>query len=187
MEYWPTHDPTLVAGASRELSAWPPIAEVRDDADGPHQGALSAGMWPTPAGRGCTASLSGPAPVKLDFMGLNAHSPAQFSGHCMPSPPLDFADRRMSGSVGRTRPAKIKDARKATQWQKKKCSSSQGTVVELLPNATFRVQLENDHEIIAHTAGKMRKNRIRVLAGDKVLVEMTPYDLTKGRITYRYK
>ena len=61
------------------------------------------------------------------------------------------------------------------------------TVVELLPNATFRVKLENDHEVIAHTAGKMRKNRIRVLAGDKVLVEMTPYDLTKGRITYRYK
>ena len=59
-----------------------------------------------------------------------------------------------------------------------------GTVSELLPNATFRVKLENDHEIIAHTAGKMRKNRIRVLAGDKVLVEMTPYDLTKGRITY---
>jgi translation initiation factor IF-1 len=62
-----------------------------------------------------------------------------------------------------------------------------GTVTELLPNATFRVRLENDHEIIAHTAGKMRKNRIRVLAGDKVLVEMTPYDLTKGRITYRFK
>ena len=58
-----------------------------------------------------------------------------------------------------------------------------GTVSEVLPNATFRVKLENDHEIIAHTAGKMRKNRIRVLAGDKVLVEMTPYDLTKGRIT----
>ena len=62
-----------------------------------------------------------------------------------------------------------------------------GIVKELLPNATFRVELENGHEIIAHTAGKMRKNRIRVLAGDKVLVEMTPYDLTKGRITYRYK
>ena len=62
-----------------------------------------------------------------------------------------------------------------------------GTVTEILPNAMFRVVLENDHEIIAHTAGKMRKNRIRVLAGDKVLVEMTPYDLTKGRITYRYK
>jgi translation initiation factor IF-1 len=62
-----------------------------------------------------------------------------------------------------------------------------GTVMELLPNATFRVQLENEHEIIAHTAGKMRKNRIRVLAGDKVSVEMTPYDLTKGRITYRFK
>jgi translation initiation factor IF-1 len=62
-----------------------------------------------------------------------------------------------------------------------------GTVTELLPNATFRVKLENEHEIIAHTAGRMRKNRIRVLAGDKVLVEMTPYDLTKGRITYRFK
>ncbi|MDZ4113055.1 MAG: translation initiation factor IF-1 [Brevundimonas sp.] len=63
-----------------------------------------------------------------------------------------------------------------------------GVVSELLPNATFRVLLEgNDHEIIAHTAGKMRKNRIRVLAGDKVLVEMTPYDLTKGRITNRFK
>ena len=62
-----------------------------------------------------------------------------------------------------------------------------GTVVELLPNATFRVKLENEHEIIAHTAGKMRKNRIRVLVGDKVLVVMTPYDLTKGRISYRFK
>src|SRR3974390_967861 len=62
-----------------------------------------------------------------------------------------------------------------------------GTVSELLPNATFRVKLENGHEIIAHTAGKMRKNRIRVLVGDKVLVEMTPYDLSKGRLTYRFK
>jgi len=63
-----------------------------------------------------------------------------------------------------------------------------GTVSELLPNATFRVKLDNqEHEIIAHTAGKMRKNRVRVYAGDKVLVEMTPYDLGKGRITYRFK
>ena len=62
-----------------------------------------------------------------------------------------------------------------------------GIVLELLPNATFKVKLDNDHEIIAHTAGKMRKNRIRVLAGDQVTVEMTPYDLTKGRITYRHK
>ncbi|MCZ2328867.1 translation initiation factor IF-1 [Bartonella sp. F02] len=62
-----------------------------------------------------------------------------------------------------------------------------GVVTELLPNAMFRVKLENDHEIIAHTAGRMRKNRIRVLAGDRIMVEMTPYDLTKGRITYRYK
>ena len=63
----------------------------------------------------------------------------------------------------------------------------QGVVLELLPNAMFKVKLENDHEILARSSGKMRKNRIRVLAGDKVTVEMTPYDLTKGRITFRYK
>jgi len=62
-----------------------------------------------------------------------------------------------------------------------------GLVTELLPNATFRVKLENNHEILAHSSGKLRKNRIRVLTGDKVLVEVTPYDLTKGRITFRLK
>ena len=62
-----------------------------------------------------------------------------------------------------------------------------GKVTELLPNAMFRVKLENEHEILAHTSGRMRKNRIRVLAGDKVTVEMTPYDLTKGRIVFRHK
>ncbi len=62
-----------------------------------------------------------------------------------------------------------------------------GTIRELLPNAMFRVKLDNDHTILAHTSGKMRKNRIRVLAGDRVTVEMTPYDLTKGRITFRFK
>ena len=62
-----------------------------------------------------------------------------------------------------------------------------GLVTELLPNAMFRVKLENNHEGLAHTAGKMRKNRIRVLAGDEVMVEVTPYDLTKGRIIFRFK
>lgn len=62
-----------------------------------------------------------------------------------------------------------------------------GVVTELLPNAMFRVKLENNHEVLAHTAGRMRKNRIRVLAGDRVNVEITPYDLSKGRITFRYK
>jgi len=60
-----------------------------------------------------------------------------------------------------------------------------GTVVELLPSATFKVELENGHEILAHLSGKMRMNRIRLLPGDKVQLEMSPYDLTKGRITYR--
>ena len=63
----------------------------------------------------------------------------------------------------------------------------QGEILETLPNATFKVKLENDHEILAHTAGKMRKNRIRVLQGDTVVVEMTPYDLSKGRIIFREK
>jgi len=63
----------------------------------------------------------------------------------------------------------------------------EGVVTELLPNAMFRVTLENGHMVLAHTSGKMRKNRIRVLVGDKVNVEMTPYDLSKGRITFRHK
>ena len=62
-----------------------------------------------------------------------------------------------------------------------------GEVIEKLPNAMFRVRLENGVEILAHTAGKMRKFRIRVMVGDKVDIEMTPYDLTKGRITFRHK
>ena len=61
----------------------------------------------------------------------------------------------------------------------------QGTVLELLPNTTFRVQLDNGHIVMAHISGKMRKNYIRILTGDKVTVQITPYDLTKGRITFR--
>jgi len=61
------------------------------------------------------------------------------------------------------------------------------TVIEPLPNAMFRVQLENKHKVLAHISGKMRKNFIRILAGDKVAVELSPYDLTRGRIVYRYK
>ena len=60
-----------------------------------------------------------------------------------------------------------------------------GKVMDLLPNAMFRIKLENGHTVTAHTAGKLRKNRIRVLQGDNVTVEMTPYDLTKGRIIFR--
>ncbi len=63
----------------------------------------------------------------------------------------------------------------------------EGTIVESMPNAMFRVKLENDHEILAHISGKIRKNFIRILPGDRVKVEMTPYDLSKGRITFRLK
>ena len=63
----------------------------------------------------------------------------------------------------------------------------EGTVVEALPNATFRVELENQHKLLAHISGKMRMHFIKILPGDKVTVEMSPYDLSRGRITYRYK
>ena len=63
----------------------------------------------------------------------------------------------------------------------------EGTVVEKLPNAMFRVKLENDHEVIAHISGKLRMNFIRILPGDKVTIEMSPYDLSKGRIIWRDK
>ncbi|HEV2334797.1 MAG TPA: translation initiation factor IF-1 [Stellaceae bacterium] len=63
----------------------------------------------------------------------------------------------------------------------------EGTVSELLPDARFRVRLDNGHETLAYSSGKMKKNRIRILAGDRVTVEMTPYDLTKGRINFRHK
>ena len=63
----------------------------------------------------------------------------------------------------------------------------EGTVVEPLPNAMFKVELENGHQVLAHSSGKMRMHRIRILPGDRVQVEITPYDLKRGRITYRYK
>lgn len=69
---------------------------------------------------------------------------------------------------------------------KKDIVEFKGVIEELLPGGTFRVQLDNAHEIIAHLSGKMRRFRIRLTAGDRVKVEMTPYDLTKGRITYRF-
>lgn len=63
----------------------------------------------------------------------------------------------------------------------------EGTVIEPLPNAMFRVELDNGHKVLAHISGKMRKHFIRILPGDKVSVELSPYDLSRGRITYRYK
>ena len=63
----------------------------------------------------------------------------------------------------------------------------EGTVLETLPNAMFKVKFDNGHEVLAHISGKMRMNYIRILPGDKVLVELSPYDLTRGRVVYRYK
>lgn len=70
---------------------------------------------------------------------------------------------------------------------KKDIIEVEGTVIDALPNAIFKVKLENDHEILAHISGKLRMNYIRILPGDKVTVELSPYDLTRGRITWRNK
>ncbi len=70
---------------------------------------------------------------------------------------------------------------------KQKSIEQDGTIMEALSNAMFRVQLENGHEVLAHISGKMRMHYIRILPGDRVKLEMSPYDLTKGRITFRYK
>jgi translation initiation factor IF-1 len=70
---------------------------------------------------------------------------------------------------------------------KEEAMQMQGEIVESLPNATFRVKLENDHIVLGHISGKMRMHYIRILPGDKVTVELTPYDLTKGRIIFRAK
>lgn len=70
---------------------------------------------------------------------------------------------------------------------KQEAIESEATVLEVLPNTTFKVKLDNGMEVLAHISGKIRKNYIRIVPGDKVLIELSPYDLTKGRITYRFK
>lgn len=79
------------------------------------------------------------------------------------------------------------DSRKIEENMAKDVIEIEGTILESMPNAMFRVKLENGHEILAHISGKIRKNFIRILPGDRVKVEITPYDLTKGRITFRLK
>jgi len=91
---------------------------------------------------------------------------------------------------GGRRPSRArKDPDKAarTETPKEEAIEVEGTIVEPLPNAMFRVELTNGHRVLAHVSGKIRMNYIRILPGDRVLVELSPYDLTHGRITYRYK
>ena len=94
--------------------------------------------------------------------------------------------------IGQPRASRILDEAKVEPMKKVQDLSEEEvnrirTVIEPLPNAMFRVELENKHQVLAHVSGKMRKNFIRILAGDKVAVELSPYDLTRGRIVYRYK
>ena len=118
--------------------------------------------------------------------------------------PMDFdASQRCNGPVLVERQIARRDCKRRNRsvWQgaplgekkprpgnpKEDAIEVMATVIEPLPNAMFRVELENKHQVLAHISGKMRKNFIRILAGDKVAVELSPYDLTRGRIVYRYK
>jgi translation initiation factor IF-1 len=94
--------------------------------------------------------------------------------------------RRRGGRPARTKKASVEKAAK-TATPKEEAIEVEGTIVEPLPNAMFRVELTNGHRVLAHVSGKIRMNFIRILPGDRVLVELSPYDLTHGRITYRYK
>jgi translation initiation factor IF-1 len=102
-------------------------------------------------------------------------------GH-VPGPVL--IDLPLPGGLGSSF---VEQPERKGQYVGKEAIELEGTVSEVLPNATFRVELENGHEILAYLSGKMRQHYIRVLEGDRVKVEMSPYDLTRGRVTYRYK
>jgi len=104
-------------------------------------------------------------------------------------------DGRLRGLPGRARlkpppgsgPGRITPVEERLEVVAGDAIQMMGTITEVLPNTTFRVELENGHQILAYVSGKMRKNYIRILRGDRVAVELSPYDLTRGRITYRYK
>jgi translation initiation factor IF-1 len=96
-----------------------------------------------------------------------------------------MARRRRGGQRPERR--KKSEARASSASPKEEAIEVEGTIIEPLPNAMFRVELANGHRVLAHVSGKIRMNFIRILPGDRVLVELSPYDLTHGRITYRYK
>lgn len=91
------------------------------------------------------------------------------------------------GARNRERPTVNETIRREIRMPKEEAIKVEGTVLETLPNAMFKVELENKHQVLAHISGKMRMHFIKILPGDKVTVELSPYDLTRGRITYRSK
>lgn len=91
------------------------------------------------------------------------------------------------GSIWKAGNGRTPETQRRGRLTKEDLIEFEGTVLEMLPDSRFRVRLDNGHETLAYTSGKMKKNRIRVLAGDRVTVEMTPYDLTKGRLSFRHK
>jgi translation initiation factor IF-1 len=111
------------------------------------------------------------------------HARRPYTGHPLPS---GSGFRLARGWVGRA-PEHPAGSRNNRSLPKKDAIEVEGTVTEPLPNAMFRVSLENGHSVLAHISGKMRMHYIRILPGDRVLVELSPYDLSRGRIVYRYK
>ncbi len=93
----------------------------------------------------------------------------------------------MSSDVAKRSKQEREEKKARSQTPKEEAIEVTGTVIEPLPNGMFRVELDNHHQVLAHISGRMRKNFIRILAGDRVTVELSPYDLTRGRIIYRFK
>ena len=100
---------------------------------------------------------------------------------------FSWVERLETNREANERVAKPKNKDKAASSGKEEGIQVEGSVVEPLPNAMFRVELDNGHRVLAHVSGKMRMHYIRILPGDRVLVELSPYDLTRGRVVYRYK
>ena len=117
-------------------------------------------------------------------MSASAHAPERTSRALLSSRCRQLC-AVVPGSGSRTSPRTSKE--KPLPKPKEDAIVLEGTILESLPNAMFKVELDNGHEVLAHISGKMRMHYIRILPGDKVQVELTPYDLTRGRITYRYK
>lgn len=118
-----------------------------------------------------------------DMQAVQGNSASEREGDALPD-----GEHTYRAVAGTRRPSDSSCERKVNQGMpKEEAMRVDGVVEEALPNAVFKVKLENDHEVLAHISGKMRMRFIRILPGDRVTVELSPYDLTRGRITWRYK
>ncbi len=160
----------LTAAVSSQSASWP-IGNRPQLAKLPHSWAL---------GLACRYAVL-PATLPADRAGVQFYSAYPKAGSEFPGP-LGYTKSGLRCPAGR-----LSNYCYGRKMSKEDCIEMTGTVVEKFPSGLFSVQIDQERIVLAHLAGKLRRNRIRVLAGDRVTIEMSPYDLTKGRITYRHK